>query len=62
MLIGWVDLVLNRPVKQPKTDADRQGAIIRRLQNSAPTNKAKYHAKKHDARDARRAAMERGVK
>ena len=51
--------MLNRPFK---TDADRQGAILRRLQNKNPANKAKYAAKKHDSRDLRRAANEHGVK
>jgi hypothetical protein len=51
--------VLNRKI--PNT-GQRQDALMRRLQNKNPANKAKYHAKKHDSRNDRRAGLERGVK
>ena len=51
--------MLNRKI--PDT-GQRQNAIIRRLQNKNPANKAKYLASKHDSRDARRASFEKGVK
>ena len=51
--------MLNRKIPDA---GQRQNAILRRLQSKNPVNKAKYHDKKHDARDRRRAANEAGVK
>lgn len=51
--------MLNRKIPN---DGQRQNAIMRRLEAKNPSNKAKHAAGKHDSRDARRAAMERGVK
>lgn len=51
--------MLNRKIPDA---GQRQQAIIRRLQNKNPSNKAKYHASKHDSRNDRRASFEKGVK
>ena len=51
--------MLNRKIPNA---GQRQEAIMRRLQSKSPANKAKYHAGKHDSRNDRRAALERGVK
>ena len=51
--------MLNRKILNA---GQRQDAIMRRLQNKNPANKAKHHAAKHDSRNDRRAGLERGVK
>lgn len=51
--------MLNRKIPNA---GERQNAIMRRLESKKPSNKAKYHAGKHDSRNDRRAAMERGIK